>query len=163
MFNLIDIYDDIQIKYNNYFDEKEENDFIENILEMIFYFINYYNINKKDFNTFYDDFKELIFINLENEIWFNLNYENYNYIENLFDYCYELFKILFYNKNDNDDEDDEDDEDDIVDDYVSIHEMRDDFISQMREAGCPRGTCFMYWEMGQCFDGGNCRYAHNRP
>ena len=26
MFNLIDIYDDIQIKYNNYFDEKEEND-----------------------------------------------------------------------------------------------------------------------------------------
>ena len=32
---------------------------------------------------------------------------------------------------------------DIVDDYASIYEMRDDFISQMQQAGCPRGhvTC----------------------
>ena len=65
MFNLIDIYDDIQIKNNNYFDEKEENDFIENMLEITFYFINYYNVNEKSFDTFYDEFIELIFINLE--------------------------------------------------------------------------------------------------
>ena len=52
---------------------------------------------------------------------------------------------------------------DIVDDYASMYEMRDDFISQMQQAGCPRGTCYMYWDMGQCFDGRNCRYLHNRP
>ena len=139
MFNLIDIYDDIKITNNNYFDEKEENDFIENILEMIFYFINYYNINEKSFNTFYRDFIELIFINLENEIWFNLNDENHNYIENLLDYCYELFKILFYNKNDNDETNYEDnsEKDDYSDDAtlygVKDNDNEDAMIYEIKE------------------------------
>lgn len=105
-FDLINIIDKIEVS-SFYLNDEEIFQFIENTLMLMNNFIeeNPKLITEEDFlDIFQENINDIIFLQFENDLSYELNADAEYDIEFLLDYCYEIFFDTFYPKRQDDDE-----------------------------------------------------------
>lgn len=128
MDGLIDIYNEIKLKSYYYFDEIEQEIFIENVLHLLDYFIK--EDEYKEILYYYDDFKELILSQFDNDIWFDICDENEEYIDLLLDYCYEVYTLSFVSNNNHYDDETKKFYYNLIEEYVEPLEEEEEQIKE---------------------------------